>query len=60
MVVFAWIALAVGIFCIVRGVMDLRARRYAWGGLGIVAGLTLILMPIPTQAVKFDLPAQGQ
>jgi uncharacterized membrane protein HdeD (DUF308 family) len=60
MVVFAWIALAVGIFCIVRGVMDLRARRYAWGALGIVAGLTLILMPIPTQAVNFDLPAQGQ
>jgi uncharacterized membrane protein HdeD (DUF308 family) len=58
--VFAWIALAIGIFCIVRGVIDLRARRYAWGALGIVAGLTLILMPIPTQAVKFDLPMQAR
>jgi hypothetical protein len=54
-----WICLGVGIFCIVRGVMDLRERRYMWGALGICAGLSLLLTPIQTNAVKFDLPAPG-
>jgi hypothetical protein len=43
-------------FCIVRAVFDFRARRYAWGALGLIAGLTLVVTPIPTQAVRFDLP----
>ncbi|WP_293968523.1 hypothetical protein [Sphingomonas sp.] len=48
--------LGCGLFAIVRGVIDLRDRRYAWGGLGVIAGLGLLLTPIPTHAVKIDLP----
>lgn len=54
---WTWIGLAVGIFCIVRGGFDLRQRRYVWGGLGIIAGLSLMLVPIPSHAVKVDLAA---
>jgi hypothetical protein len=46
---------AAGLFCIVRGAVDLRQRRYIWGLLGIVIGLTFLLAPIQTYAVKYDL-----
>ena len=48
--------LAAGIYCIVRGVVDLRQRRYLWGALGIGLGAFLLLVPDPTHVVKLDLP----
>ena len=57
MMLWSWIGLAVGLFCLARGGLDLRERRYVWGGLGVIAGLSLLLVPIPAHAVKFDLPA---
>lgn len=42
-------------FCIVRGVIDIRDRRFVLGALGIVAGIALLVMPIRTHAVKVDL-----
>ena len=51
-----WVGLAVAIFCIVRGIVDLRDQRYIWGIVGIVAGLALLLIPIQTRAVKMDIP----
>ena len=56
MSLWPWLGLAAGLFCLVRGVVDVRERRYWWGGLGILAGLILLFTPIPTHAVKFDLP----
>lgn len=56
MSLWPWIGFAVGLFCIVRGVVDLRDRRYLWGGLGILAGLILLLTPVHTHVVKWDLP----
>lgn len=50
-----WIALAVAAYCIVRGTIDLRAHRYVWGGLGVLAGIALLLVPIRSEAVKLDL-----
>lgn len=52
---WSWIGLAVGLFCIVRGIVDMRDHRYLWGSIGILAGLALIMTPIPTHAVKIDL-----
>ena len=51
-----WVAAATGIFCVVRGIFDLRAKRYVWGAAGLVLGFGLMLMPVPTHAVKIDLP----
>jgi hypothetical protein len=51
---------AAAIFCLARGAVDLRQRRYAWGILGLASGLVLLVTPIPTHAVKFDLPRPGQ
>jgi len=56
MTLWTWLALAAGTFCLVRGIADLRNRHYLWGALGIVAALAILLTPISTQAVKFDLP----
>jgi uncharacterized membrane protein HdeD (DUF308 family) len=56
----AIILVLAGLYCLARGVMDLRAKRWAWGALGIVAGIAIMAAPIPTQSVSVDLPiAQG-
>jgi hypothetical protein len=52
----ALIFLICGIFSIARGIADLRQRRFVWGGLSVFAGLLLLLTPVPTQTVNFDLP----
>ena len=43
-------------FCMVRAVFDFRARRFARAAMGVVAGVILVVTPIPTHAVKIDLP----
>ena len=48
--------LAAVLYCIVRGVTDLRRRQYVWGVLGTASGARLLLIPEPTHAVKVDLP----
>jgi hypothetical protein len=50
-------ALAAAIYCIVKAVIDLRARRYAWGIVGLASAAVFLLTPIQTHAVKVDLPA---
>jgi hypothetical protein len=57
---WASIVLAVALFCIVRGIVDVRQRRYAWGAVGIIAGLALLLTPIETHAVRLDLPVGSE
>lgn len=49
-----WIGFASGLFCVVRGTADLRARRFAWGAIGIAAGLGLLLSPVPTYGVRLE------
>jgi hypothetical protein len=55
-----WAVLGAGLFCLARGVADLLDQHYAWGSLGIGAGLVLLLTPIPARAAKFDLPREDQ
>lgn len=47
-----------GLYCLARGVMDLRAKRWLWGALGIASGVAVMLAPIPTQVqtISVDLP----
>ncbi|WP_010185751.1 hypothetical protein [Sphingomonas sp. PAMC 26605] len=50
------------VFCSVRVVIDVRAARFGWGVAGmIVCGLLVCaaLAPIPTHAVKIDLPIRS-
>ncbi|WP_242184974.1 hypothetical protein [Sphingomonas sp. CARO-RG-8B-R24-01] len=49
-------ALAAAIYCLVKAVMDLRARRYGWGIVGLVSAVVFLVTPIQTRAVKIDLP----
>ncbi len=53
---FVGLVAVVGVFCLVRGLVDLRARRYAWGAIGVVIGVTVLCMPVQTHAIKIDLP----
>jgi 4-amino-4-deoxy-L-arabinose transferase-like glycosyltransferase len=55
-------SIAAFLFCVVRAGFDLRARRYWWGAAGLaVAALLLwgLLTPLPTHAVKIDLPVNN-
>jgi hypothetical protein len=50
------VAMLAAIFCLVRGVTDLRQRKYLWAAVGMLAGVALIVTtPIPTHAEKIDL-----
>jgi len=56
---FVALVATVSAFCIVRGIADLRARRFVWGGLGVVIGLAVLCTPVQTHAVKVDLPVNN-
>ncbi|RIA45723.1 hypothetical protein DFR49_0248 [Hephaestia caeni] len=44
------------IYCVVRGIVDLRRKHYSWGVVGLASGAVLLLTPVQTHAVKIDLP----
>ncbi|BBD00975.1 MULTISPECIES: hypothetical protein [Sphingobium] len=52
----AIIIVLVGLYCLARGVMDLRAKRWVWGALGLISGMAVMAAPVPTQ-VQVTLPA---
>ena len=56
--VWIWAALAAGIYCIARAIVDLRQRKYIWAAFGLVSATIFVLSPIQTHAVKVDLPVQ--
>lgn len=55
--VWNFAALAAAIYCVVKAVIDLRARRYIWGIVGLASAAVFLLTPVQTRAVKIDLPA---
>ena len=59
---FLWniAALAAGIYCVTKAVMDLRLRRYTWGAVGLASAAVFLLTPIQTHSVKVDLPVAAQ
>ena len=48
--------LLAAIYCVARSIADIRARRYRWGVAGIISAIAIITAPIPTHAIKIDLP----
>lgn len=53
---WAFATLLAAVYCIIKAIIDLRARRYAWGILGLASAAVFLLAPIQTHAVKMDLP----
>jgi hypothetical protein len=52
-----WAILGIAaLYCLVRGLADFQQRRFAWGIAGLLCASTLLLTPIPSQAVKVDVP----
>jgi hypothetical protein len=49
-------ALAAAVYCVLKAVSDLRARRYVWGIVGLLSAAVFLATPIQTHAVKVDLP----
>jgi len=59
--IYVIVILLGGLFCLVRATFDLRAKRYVWAGLGLLAGLAIWLTPVP-QSIPLELTlpvAQG-
>ncbi|KIU27214.1 hypothetical protein SR41_11005 [Sphingomonas melonis] len=48
------------LYCLARGIIDLRAHRYGWGLIGVFSAVLLFLILIPTNAIKVDLLFAGQ
>lgn len=54
-----WLLIAITIFCAIRTYRDFAAGDTFWGIVSLLAtlgALVIILMPIPTHAVKIDIP----
>ncbi|RSY89715.1 hypothetical protein DAH66_03470 [Sphingomonas koreensis] len=43
-------------FCVARLVIELRAKRWWWALAAAVSAIGIVTVPIPTHAVKIDLP----
>ncbi len=52
----ALLVLAGAVFCIARGIVDIRQRRYAWGIVGLSVGLALLVAPVTNLSIKLNLP----
>lgn len=55
---FMWniAALVAAVYCVATAVINLRARRYVWGIVGLLSAAVFLVTPIQTHAVKVDLP----
>ncbi|MBB5716451.1 hypothetical protein FHS94_003317 [Sphingomonas aerophila] len=49
-------ALIAVIYCLIKAVFDLRARRFVWGIIGLLSAGIILLTPMKTHAIKVDLP----
>ncbi|RXR30928.1 hypothetical protein EQG66_01165 [Sphingobium fluviale] len=47
-------------YCIAKAVIDIRARRFIWGIVGLVSAAIFMLWPTQTHVVKVDLPTTNQ
>lgn len=47
------------IYCLARAFVDFREKRYVWAALGLLTAIAIIAVPIPTHAVKVDIPVNG-
>lgn len=58
---FLWnfAALAAGIYCVAKAVIDFRTGKYGWGVIGLLSAAVFLVAPIQTHAVKVDLPMAG-
>jgi hypothetical protein len=54
-----WIVagLAAAIYCLARGIMDLRGGAVTWGIAGIVSAVVILATPTATHVLSIRLPA---
>jgi cell division protein FtsW (lipid II flippase) len=51
-----WLLLVVAGYCVLQIVRDFRRRAYWMAAFGLLCLVLLLLVPIPSRAVKLDLP----
>ncbi len=49
--------LAAAIYCLARGIVDLRQGAVAWGVLGIASAVVILSTPSPMHILSIRLPA---
>jgi predicted PurR-regulated permease PerM len=47
---------ATALYCVVQALRDFRRKNYVWGAIGVALTLAILAIPVPTHAVKIDLP----
>lgn len=54
-----WIAALplVALYCVMQAIRNIRAKRYAWATAAALSAAVVLTIPIPTHAVKVNLPA---
>lgn len=59
MTTYYWLAvpILVALACLVRAILDLRAKRYVWALVNVASAGGLLAMPVPTQSISVELPA---
>ena len=53
---FVVLTLVTALFCIARGITDIRQRRFVWGGVGLLIGIVVASSLIASTSIKLDLP----
>jgi hypothetical protein len=53
------VSLAAALFCAVEAVLEFRRKHYVLAALAAALAAALLLTPVPTHAVKLDLPPDG-
>ena len=48
----------VGLFCLAAGIRDIRRKDYVWAALALIAVALIVVTPIPSHAIKLDLPIE--
>jgi hypothetical protein len=52
-----WAGLAAAIYCLARGIMDLRQGAVAWGVIGIASAVVIVSTPNPAHILSIHVPA---
>ena len=47
-----FLTLVAALFCIARGIADIRQRRYVWGAVGLLVGIALASSQISHTSIK--------
>jgi hypothetical protein len=46
------------VWLVVLGIREFRRGAYVWGAVSVIVAVGLVLLPVPSHSVTFNLPSQ--